>query len=288
MVLKQLLTLLLMVQTILFSYEGEGLGLTKQEAIYSALSDIASQVSISIDSTTTVNKRATMDSYSRDIQNMIHVELPKMVFQNYKILEQKKEKNQYFVKLKIDAKELASNHARILNRRLKLLKQKLNTYNSKAKKYGILKEANIEKMWLSLELLHAMDLSYVINDLTKEIEQFTYDESRYLKELTFLVQSNNQEVQNIASTLLSHQGLIGSSKGAVVLKIAIGAVEKSNISGQYIGTAVANIKMIENGQLLLSRSLKLSATSVISEHYLMQKILQQFKEKLQTILEKVL
>jgi len=288
MVLKQLLTLLLMVQTILFSYEGEGLGLTKQEAIYSALSDIASQVSISIDSTTTVNKRATMDSYSRDIQNMIHVELPKMVFQNYKILEQKKEKNQYFVKLKIDAKELASNHARILNRRLKLLKQKLNTYNSKVKKYGILKEANIEKMWLSLELLHAMDLTYVIDGLTKEIEQFTYDESRYLKELTFLVQSNNQEVQNIASTLLSHQGLIGSSKGAVVLKIAIGAVEKSNISGQYIGTAVANIKMIENGQLLLSRSLKLSATSVISEHYLMQKILQQFKEKLQTILEKVL
>jgi len=272
----------------LFAYQGEGEGKSREEAIYSALSDIASQISISIDSTTVVNRRTSTEHYSRDIQSMIRVELPKIVFRNYKILEQGKKSSRYFVRLEIDSKLLASSHAQALTRRLNLLKQKLNSYSSILKRYGILKKANIQQIWLSLELLHAIDLNYNIDSFTKQIEQLTIDKSDYLKRLSFSIQSNNKEIKSVTNNILSTKGVIGLSAGIIVLKINFGGVEKSKILAQYIGTSRVNIDIFENGELILSQNLKLTATSIIGEHYLFQNILKDFEEKFQRVIEEVL
>ena len=272
----------------LFAYQGEGEGKSREEAIYSALSDIASQISISIDSTTVVNRRTSTEHYSRDIQSMIRVELPKIVFRNYKILEQGKKSSRYFVRLEIDSKLLASSHAQALTRRLNLLKQKLNSYSSILKRYGILKKANIQQIWLSLELLHAIDLNYNIDSFTKQIEQLTIDKSDYLKRLSFSIQSNNKEIKSVTNNILSTKGVIGLSAGIIVLKINFGGVEKSKILAQYIGTSRVNIDIFENGELILSQNLKLTATSIIGEHYLFQNILKDFEEKFLRVIEEVL
>jgi hypothetical protein len=68
------------------AYQGVGNGKSRQEAINFALNDIASQISISISSSTTVSKISTNSDYFREVQNIVNTDIAQVSFQNYSIL----------------------------------------------------------------------------------------------------------------------------------------------------------------------------------------------------------
>jgi len=272
----------------LFAYKGEGTGKTKEEAIYSALNSIASQISISINSTTIINKRATNQEYTREIKDMINVEIPKISFQNYHILKESKKGSNYFTKLEIDNKTLANTHIKRLEQSLNSLSQKIGAYSSKLKRYSILKKIDIGKLFLSLELIHAIDLRYDISSFTNKIEGFEKEKNSYIKQLSFQVKSNNSRVGEIAKNILNVQDLVISIDGNLILEINLAQIEKTQLDDQYIATTRANITINENNQNIFSQTIKLSATSYISEHYLLEGIFKQLEKKLNRVFEDIL
>ena len=271
----------------LFAYQGVGYGKNRQEAINLALSDIASQISISIDSSTTINKRATNNDYTREVKDKIHTEIPQISFQNYHIIEEKKDKS-YFVRLEVDDKTLASTYAKKFNRELKSILQQLNAYSSKFKKYSIVKKVQIEKLFLSMELIYAIDSTYDISSFNSQIEYFNQEKNDYIKSLSFHIVSNNQQVKEVAEGLLNSMGLIGSSNGNIEFNINLGKIIKKKFDGQYTGKTYAMVKIVENRETILSKRVKIFGQTYISQEYLMDRILKQLEKKLDGILKEIL
>ena len=285
--MRRLLLWLLILTFNLFAYQGEGRGVSRQEAIYSALSNIASQISVSVDSTTIINKKATNKEYSREVKNMINVEIPKISFQNYHILEESKNGSNYVVKLEIDRKNLANSHIKRLKRRVNSLSQKIGAYSSKLKRYSILKKIDIENLFLSLELVHAIDLEYDTDFFANRIEELEREKNSYIKQLSFQIKSNNSRVREIASNVLSGEDLVISTNGNLILQINLGQMEKNRINKQYIGTTRVVVTIDENHQKIFSKIIRLSSTSFISEHYLLEGIFKQLERELTKTLESI-
>lgn len=281
-----IITLLILI-TDIFAYQGVGYGKNRQEAINLALNDVASKISISIDSTTTVSKITTNSDYIREVQNIVNAEIPKISFQNYHILEEKKDKD-YFIRLEVNGKTLASTYAKKLDRELNGISQELNAYSSKFKKYSILKKTQIEKLFLSMELIYAIDSTYDISSFSSQIEHFSQEKNDYIKALSFYVQSNNQQAKEIVDGLLNKMGLIGSSNGNIEFNINLGKIIKKKFDGEYTGKTYAIVKIVENQQTILSRRVNLFGQTSISQEYLMDRILKQLEKKLDGILKEIL
>ena len=283
----RIIIVLLILTIDIFAYQGVGYGKNRQEAINLALSDIASQISILVDSSTTINKRATNSDYTKEVQSMIHTKIPKISFQNYYIVEERQDKN-YFVRLEVDSKALASTYAKKLDRELKSISQQLNAYSSKFKKYSILKKVQIERLFLSMELICAIDSTYDIGSFKSQIEELTQKRDNYIKSLSFQVVSNNQQVKEVAEELLNSMGLVGSPNGNIEFSINLGKIVKQKFDGQYTGKTYATVKIVENGKTILSRRVKLFGQTYISQEYLMDRILKKLEKKLDEILKEIL
>jgi len=275
-----------MLITDIFAYQGVGYGQTRQEAINSALNDIASQISISINSSTTVHKISSTTDYSKEVQNIINTEIPEIAFQNYSILEDKKAK-EYFIRLEVNGTKLAATYARELDRKLEDITQQLNSYSSKFKKYSVLKNAGIRKLFLSMKLIYAIDSTYNISSYKQQIKYLNQEKNRYINELSFVLHSNNQKVRESVSSLLNNMGLIGSSNGNIVFNINLGNIVKKKFDAKYTGKTYAMIEIIENQKVIYSKRVKLFGETYIEE-YLIDRILKQLEKKLDKVLKEIL
>ncbi len=287
--LLKYITIFIILTLTLFSYQGEGNGKNRQEAIYHALSDIASQISVSVNSSTTINKRATKEDYNREIKNMISIEIPKISFQNYHIIEESQKGTNYFVKLEIDRKILADTHTKKLEQKLNSLSQKINAYTSKWKRYTILKKIEIDELFVSLGLIHAIDSKYDTNSFLKQIKELEREKNNYIKQLSFQIESSNSQVKEITSNVLNRQDLPISTNGNLILKINLSQIKKTQLNKQHIGTTRAVISIEENNQNIFSQTVKLSATSFMDdEYYLWEGIFKELEKALNKIFKEEL
>jgi hypothetical protein len=139
-----------------------------------------------------------------------------------------------------------------------------------------------------MELISAIDPRYDIGFFRNQIEHFNQEKSVYIKALSFYVQSNNQQVKEIADTLLNNMGLIGSSSGNIEFNINLSKIIKKEFDGEHTGKTYAIIKIVENQKTILSRRVNLFGQTYIGQEYLMDRILKQLEKKLYEILKEVL
>ena len=73
----RIIFIFIILNTYLFSYIGIGEGKSRQESILLALNNISSQIMTSVNSSVTIKKRATTDSYSREVAQILKSDIIK-------------------------------------------------------------------------------------------------------------------------------------------------------------------------------------------------------------------
>ena len=284
MVLRVIILLLFFLSSLL-AYQGKGEGDTREEALARALSDISSQIYITIDSELTIRKEATSKSYSREVIDSLKSKVAEVSFGGYDIVKDEKIGNRYVIVLDVDPRALARQYRKRLQKSITRIKERLGEESSSFRKYKIIKKNNIQELEAELDFIELIDTEISIEKEKKELKEYRTITDRPIE---FMVVSNQDELKEIVKNILNKEGFITIPRSRVSFKINLAPIEQTKLYQQYIGTTKATIEIIDGSKIISSRSFKLSGTSRVSKSYVKEDILNNLEKSLMNSLKDIL
>jgi len=252
MVILKSFMLFILFNTYLFSYEGIGKGTNREESIILALNNVSSQIMTTVNSSLTIKKRATTDNYSREVEQILKSDIVQVTFNGYQIIEEKLLKNYYFIKLKVNKEALVNFYINRLNRNLISIKEKLNSTSSSFKQYNIVKESNLNHLYLQYEIISTINRNYNLKNYGKKLAIF---QKILNKSFSLNVKSNNEKAKKVAISILTQNGFTQSINGNIVFKITLSPFyEQKYSNGECSLKSDVIISIIENKKIILSKN----------------------------------
>jgi hypothetical protein len=284
MVLRILLLLFWGMTNYLCAYQGEGEGTTRQEAINVALNSIASQISTTVSSKLKIIKESNNQGYNKDVEQVIYADVNDISFNNYEIITKRRDRKKYFIILKVDEKRLAKGYATRIGQKLKQITNELQQ-DSIFKRYLILKKYNFSNLFSQTYIMSSIDPTSPHKEYINELERLNKLKVEYQQNLVFQVTSSDSSIKNIANSVLNQASLMTSDFGKLKFNITLSPLAITKIYKKLSATSKATIEIIEESHTVYSKTMQLSATSYISEHYLKEEILKALESELKKSLE---
>jgi hypothetical protein len=282
--IRTILLLFLGVTNYLFAYQGQGEGTTRQEAINIALNSVASQISTIVSSKLKITKESNSQGYNRDVEQVIYADINDIAFNNYEIIEEKRDKKKYLIILKVDEKRLADGYASRIGQKLKQIATELEQ-DSIFKCYLILKKYSFSDLFSQTYIMWSIDSTSPYKEkYIEEINRLSRLKVEYQQKLVFQVTSSDSDIKNIANSILNQALLMTSDFGKLKFNITLSPLTITKIYKQFSATSRATIEIIENSHTVYSKTLRLSATSYVTE-YLKEEILKRLESELKKSLE---
>ncbi|SFV67148.1 hypothetical protein MNB_SV-14-135 [hydrothermal vent metagenome] len=269
----------------LFSYQGKGEGQTREEALARALSDVSSQIYITIDSELNIRKEATSKNYSREVIDILKSKVAEVSFGGYDIVKEENRDGKYFIVLNVDSRELASQYQKRLEKSISRIEERLRVDSSRFRKYNIVKKSNIQELYIELDLIELINKEIPIEKEKKKLRDYRAILDRPIE---FTVISNQDELKQIAKNILNKQGFITVPTSIVSFKINLTPIEHTKLYQQYIGTSKATIEIRDGSDIISSRTFKLSGKSRVSKNYVKEDILNNLEKSLTDSLRDIL
>ncbi len=271
-------------------YYGVADGINKTDAINNALNQIASKISVTIESNFESSRYVDNENLNEFSKSEIKNKVAKINFNNYTILKEQKVGNSYVVSLKVNRLTLAknmeekienslSNISSKLDANYKNIVQKLRNYSDAKQK---LKE--LEKdVFLASSISSSVDLKEyldTIHKLNKKILKFK-------NSISFKIDGDSN-YKNVLSELINEKGYkVKNYNSNLYLKIS---VKKTHITavGYKIAKGVINIKVIDknNNSIVGQKRLVVGGKSLSGFKQADEFMLKTFKQKL--LKEKIL
>jgi len=218
---------------------GVGNASSKKAAILMALYDIASKITVSIESSYSVTTKIKNDNYSQNIDKNIKATVEKINFRNYKITNEAiLNNNQYIVAIKVNKIALANEIMIKVNNKIEQSKQILDTdYKNRTYK---LKKMNkiiniIPKLKSELFIANSLDKMLKVDSVLKTIDTLENKINTMKNNITVNISSShNRGYSKILSSIITKKGFILVNKVAT-LNIVINSIEtKINSMGNKI------------------------------------------------------
>ena len=261
-------------------------GYSEKEAIASALNDIASKISISVESSFTSTTQSSTDSYSKSSYQNIQNNVKKIDFTSYTVLNKEKlPTGKYIVLVKVHKDILATSLQFKIENDIKkykdIISNRYSNITSKIKKYQqvSLEIKNSESSIYILQsldnLLDAQSYFATLNDLTNKINSFN-------NEIQFSVSSNGtgKEFKEELSSILTVKGFSIVTKNADVhLNLNVSKQELTSL-GYKILKVVINLEAKDNNTIIAKEKIIVGGKSISNFNQANAFALQNFSHKI--------
>jgi hypothetical protein len=227
---------------------GEAEGETFKDSTAIALNNIASKISVIVQSTYRSTTTTTTTTYDKTIQRDIKNSVKKIKFNNYKIIKKTILNNQkHLVLVEVDKIKLANGIKTKLDNQIAILKSSQNgkSYDivSRLKKYQKISK-KISKIKSNIYILHTLDNSFDIKKYLQIINNTNQQINNYKKSITIGVLSkNNNDYKKLLISLITKKGykVVSSKKSKLNISIKI-QEKKIKILGNKIIKAKIDLK----------------------------------------------
>ena len=281
----RLIILLIMTISSLFSYEGIGKGKDRQESILLALNNVAGQITSTISSSISIRKEATEESYLRDIKQTLHSDIAKVNFNGYEIIEEKPIKYNYFVKLKVDKEKLLLMYDYRLSHNLESIDEKLKSTSSTFKQYSIVKESNLNSLYIHMELMFAIDKNHPIKEYKKSLDYFR---SILNKSFDVNIESNNERAKSVVKNILTKKGFSESANSKISFKVKLSPFnERKYKNGEFSVSSNVYISVMESEKSILTKSFHLTGGD-LDKYYAKQTFFEKLDKEIQKHIKGIL
>jgi|GEM_PF-3227090 len=270
---------------------GVGEGDTKDEAVSRALSEIASKVKVSIESTSTSTTNISVidgeEEYSKDATQTVKNRVDKIEFSNYKISKSEQLSNGRFIVLvsidkELNAKLLLEKIDTAIKEYQQLLKSKEKNPIAKVKKYNeaIFKIENIDlpNCNIAKHLNPDINIKNRISTLLN-IKKSMFD---YKSNITFSVIGNDNGYKSVLIKEITSKGFRVTDKSALI-SIYISVDEKKlEALGNKILKAKVTLRVESNGKVIGQSRIGVGAKSRTSYKVAKEFTIKNFEKRLKT------
>jgi hypothetical protein len=231
------------------SYYGYGSSETKEEAIKNALSDVASKIAVTIESSFSSTQSVSGENVEKEQRNEILSNVKKMNFNNYEVLKTASDSDtdEVYVLVRVDRDQLLEEKQSELDVAHSKLSSELSTLEgiSEIEKYKILRDisADVQQLYdtamLAKSISPAFDPSRYLSFYTRYKTQLTETRSR----ITIMIVADDSVAKNftkVFAAYLSKQGIKVSPTRANA-KLTLSATAKER-KVQSTNEAIQNAK----------------------------------------------
>ena len=172
-----------------------------------------------------------------------------------------------------------------LSHNLETINEKLKSISSTFKQYSIVKESNLNNLYIQMELMFAIDRSHSIKKYKKSLDYFR---SILNKSFEIKIESNNEEAKGVVKSILTQKGFSVSSHGGIHFKVMLSPFYKYKFkNGDFSVDSDVHLSIIENGRTILSENLHLSGGD-IDEYYAKQIFFNKLNKEIQKHIKDIL
>jgi hypothetical protein len=274
--------------TTLFYY-GVGEGRTKQEAVTNALNEIASKVSVSIQSSfssiTNVNKIGKDTNYIKHITNNVQNKVKKIEFSSYKVVKFKMlSANKYIVSIAVNRLDNAQLMLDKIDTNIEKYNQILNSNKlnvaTRLKNYMKISDTIDKELLPNCFIVKSLNDSGDTDSSIKKLLDIKLKISNFKNGLVFNIVGNNiSGYKEIISELLTKNKLTVARKSNIDIKLS---VNESNINslGYYIKKVKVVISIISNNKLIATKVIVVGGKSLANYSQAKEFALNNFKKKM--------
>ena len=270
-------------------------GKNKDDAIANALNQIASRMSVSIESKFQSNIVVDNNNYNKSSQMDISNKVEKIHFNNYEILHEERLPGHYLIALKVNKIELAKSLQNKIDSRFTNIANNLNM------KYrnSVLKLRTYTKILHSLKALNKK--IYILSSVNKRIsiKKYLIKESRirdtilkFHDSITFHIQGSDNKYKKVLYNFITQKGYkINKYSALIRLKISVTKKMIHVLSYKVIkGIIVLQVIDKNDGSVLGEKRLVLGGKSISSFTQADEFMLNSFRKRLKNknILSKLL
>jgi hypothetical protein len=268
------------------TYYGTAEGSSKKEAITNALNEIASKVSISIESTFQSNTISSNTQYQKIISKNVKNEVKKIEFTQYNIVKFKKiSNNKFIVRVSIDKEANAKITQKRIETKLKEYKQLLaqkNNLATKLKQYNkILKEIInnlIPKCFIVKTLYNTQTIDMKLDELLSLQEAI----QKFIANISFKIDSNKSGYDKVIAQILSEKNYtVVTTNPNIYIKIDAKEQKISAVGYKILKTKIT-ITIYENKKIIGTKVLTVGAKSLTNYNQAKEFALKDFKNKLKS------
>ncbi len=262
-------------------------GKNREDAIASALNQIASKISISIKSKFTSNTVVDNNSYAKSSQMDVSNTVEKIHFNNYVVLHEKRLKNVYLISLKVNKTELAQSLENKIRSRFTNISNSLNMHY----KNSVLKLRNYTKILNSLKSLKKQ--IYILSSVNKRVSVKKYlmqlSEIRdiilkFRDSVTFHIQGSSNKYTKALYEFITSKGYKINKRHALIrLQISV-TKKRIHVLGYKVIKGIVVLRVIgkHNASVLGEKRLLLGGKSISNFTQADEFMLNSFKAKLET------
>ena len=232
---------------------GVGESETKKGATAIALNEVASKITVEIESSYSINTQMSGTKYTKSIKRNIKNNIKKIEFTNYKIIKEKVlNNNRYVVLVQVDRLDLASALKIKIDNKIKKFRSIVSTkYSNFTHKLKELKkiQKSIESLKSDIFILNSLDEMMNIKPLLKSLEKIESKIESIKNKTTINVKSdNNDDYAKVLSSIITKEGFSIVSNNAT-LNITIKSKEqKINSMGNKIIKASLEIVVLDKNK----------------------------------------
>lgn len=270
----------------LFIY-GTGEGDTKEEAKNNALNEMASKLVVSVGSSLKTTTKVSDDSYSKNIQRDVKIDIQKIKFINAKIEKIVQIGDKFYILLKVNRIELFEQKRKEFDINDERVTKQYNSISSYAKLEKIKILQNI-----SPDLINGKQQALILNAINNDFNQAPYmkkydsylDEIYNLKKSSSIYVSTNNKHRYFADSLIEmlnqKQYKIGEDKNSDI-KIKINNKIKYSIArGWNIAKVITTLSVISNGKTISNKNISTLGRSSTSKESALESAAKQFTIKI--------
>lgn len=197
-------------------FYGVGKGRSKEEAKNTALNDIASRISVTIQSTLSSEKEQRIskgeESFISNSQQNLLAQVKAMEFSNYIISDMVIQEGFTYVLVNVDRKALYHKNKKKLDSKMSVLQAKWGRYNTlhAFNRFDEIKQIKslIDEVQVKLPIITAISDKFKDEEYRKKLEDYL-DEMSYLKDRVVAIfqEGNSPEIELVLKKHLSQAGI---------------------------------------------------------------------------------
>ena len=202
----------------------------KKDAILIALNEIASKISISIQSSYKTTTLISKNNYNKNIQRDIQTNIKKIEFNDYKIIKEEILNNNYLILVRVDKLNLAQKIKLKIDSAIKKannsIKKDFNNYTYKLKELSKIKNT-IPQIKSNIFILNTLDEMIDIKKYLNKLKNIEKNIDNIKNKTTINIKSKNKnnEYDKVIKSIISKKGFVIVEQNAM-LNIEIESKEK--------------------------------------------------------------
>ncbi len=199
-----------------------------EDARKNALNDISSQIQVNISSDFNNNVYENSSGLNMEITNSnLQIKSNDILITNYRSEKQESKDGIYYVMLSIDRNILTvqtSNKIDSIMQDLEIMRNSLIKEKDQIKQIKNIKDIKdkMQNLQKQITLINGLDLKYDTTNKLEEVENIKKNIDRIMENISFFIDSDNQEITDLLSSALSENGYNvakNNSKNNIIIKV---------------------------------------------------------------------